>query len=97
MYAAPPGGLWIVAHRGARYAAPENTIAAYDAAAAVGADYIELDVRRTRDGQLVIMHDSTVDRTTNGHGSVAELTFEEIRKLGAGQGQVVPTLAEALL
>src|SRR3954453_8427155 len=93
----PSGGIWISAHRGAKTVAPENTIAAYEAAVKAGADYIELDVRRTRDGKLVIMHDSTVDRTTNGHGAVADLTSEGIETLDAGQGQRVPTFREALL
>lgn len=93
----PPSGVWISAHRGAKTVAPENTIAAYEAAAKAGANYIEVDVRRTRDGKLVIMHDSTVDRTTNGHGAVADLTSEKIGTLDAGQGQHVPTFREALL
>jgi glycerophosphoryl diester phosphodiesterase len=77
--------------------APENTIAAFDAAAAVGGDYMELDVQVTKDGELVLMHDDKVDRTTNGTGAVRDLTFAETRKLDAGRGQQVPTLREALL
>jgi len=88
--------VWVVAHRGFKAVAPENTIASFEAAAAAGADYMELDVRPTRDGQLVIMHDSTVDRTTNGKGAVRDLTFDEIRKLDAGKGERVLTLREAL-
>jgi glycerophosphoryl diester phosphodiesterase len=88
--------IWIVSHRGAKSVAPENTIAAFEAARKLGADYIELDVRQSRDGELVLMHDSKVDRTTTGHGSVADLSFEEIRKLDAGGGQKVPTFREAL-
>ncbi len=88
--------VWIVAHRGFKAVAPENTIAAFDAAAKAGATYIEIDVRATRDGHLVLMHDATVDRTTNGHGAVKDLTFEEIRKLDAGGGQRVPALREVL-
>lgn len=86
----------IVAHRGFKNVAPENTIAAFDAAAKAGAKYVEVDVRATRDGHLVLMHDATVDRTTNGHGAVKDLTFEEIRKLDAGGGERVPTLRETL-
>jgi glycerophosphoryl diester phosphodiesterase len=91
------GHVWISAHRGAKNVAPENTIAAYDAAAKIGADYVELDVRQTSDGALIIMHDSKVDRTTNGHGAVADLTLEALRKLDAGGGQQIPTFREALL
>lgn len=86
----------VVAHRGYKAVAPENTIAAFDAAAKAGARYVEVDVRATRDGHLVLMHDATVDRTTNGHGAVKDLTFEEIRKLDAGGGQRVPALREVL-
>lgn len=70
--------VWIVAHRGAMRQAPENTIAAFEAAARAGADFVELDVRETRDGQLVLMHDATVDRTTRGRGAVAELPRAEV-------------------
>jgi len=97
LQAQPPNGVYVVAHRGFKAVAPENTIAAFDAAAAVGGDYMELDVHVTRDGQLILMHDANVDRTTNGTGAVHDLTFAEIRKLDAGRGQQVPTLREALL
>jgi len=95
--AQPPNGVYVVAHRGFKAVAPENTIAAFDAAAAVGADYMELDVHETRDGELILMHDAKVDRTTHTKGAVRDLTFAEIRKLDAGRGQQVPTLREALL
>ncbi len=65
-------------------------------AIALGVDQIETDVQLTRDGHLVLMHDSTVDRTTNGTGKVAELTFAEIRRLDAGLGEHIPTLEEIL-
>src|SRR5215475_3493941 len=97
LQAQPPNGVYVVAHRGFKAVAPENTIAAFDAAAAVGADYMELDVHITKDAEMILMHDGTVDRTTNGKGAVKDLTFAEIRKLGAGRGQRVPTLREALL
>lgn len=87
---------FIVAHRGFKSAAPENTIAAFDAAARAGAAFVEVDVRATRDGHLVLMHDSTVDRTTNGRGAVRDLTLEQILSLDAGGGQHVPTLREVL-
>jgi glycerophosphoryl diester phosphodiesterase len=95
--AQPPNGVWVVGHRGFKAVAPENTIASFEAAAKVGTDYMELDVHQTKDGELVLMHDSKVDRTTNGKGAVRDLTFDEIRKLDAGNGQVVLTLREALL
>jgi glycerophosphoryl diester phosphodiesterase len=95
--AQPPSGVWVVGHRGFKAVAPENTIASFEAAAAVGTDYMEFDVHQTKDGELVLMHDGKVDRTTNGKGAVRDLTFAEIRKLDAGKGQQVPTLREALL
>lgn len=95
--AQPVNGVWVVGHRGFSAVAPENTIASFEAAAAVGTDYMELDVHQTKDGELILMHDGRVDRTTNGKGAVKELTLAEIRKLDAGKGQPVPTLREALL
>lgn len=97
-------GVRVVAHRGGAYMGPpENTIAAFEKAIAIGADLIEIDIRETRDGHLVVIHDTTVDRTTNGSGYVSEMTLEEIRALDAGSwageeyaGAKVPTLKEAL-
>lgn len=74
----------ISCHRGANRYAPENTVAAIHAAAALGADYIEIDIRTTSDGKFVLMHDGTVNHTTNGTGSVRQHTAEEIAKLDAG-------------
>ncbi|MBM7691568.1 glycerophosphoryl diester phosphodiesterase [Peribacillus deserti] len=92
-----------VAHRGASGYAPENTISAFDKAVDMKADYIEIDVQRSKDGELVIIHDNTVDRTTNGSGSVKNLTFEELRNLDAGSwkaeefsGEKIPTFDEVL-
>src|SRR6266404_6792659 len=73
-----------ISHRGEHLHHPENTMPAYRAAVEAGADLIETDVRTTSDGKLVIMHDGSVDRRTNGHGDVANMTFDEIRKLDAG-------------
>lgn len=84
--------VWVVAHRGAMRMAPENTIAAFDRAAEAGADYVEIDVRATADGALVLLHDARVDRTTDGRGAVAEMTLSEVRRLRPA----VPTFAEAL-
>jgi len=93
----------ICAHRGAMDTHPENTLAAFQEAIRLGAHMIEFDVQITRDSKLVVMHDKTVDRTTNGTGLVSELTLEEIKKLDAGSwksqqftGEQVPTLKEAL-
>lgn len=93
----------ICSHRGANSTHPENTIPAFREAVRLGAAQIELDVCRSRDGYLVIMHDPTVDRTTDGTGKIADMTFEEIRRLDAGikkdpefAGTKVPTLEEVL-
>jgi glycerophosphoryl diester phosphodiesterase len=85
----------IVGHRGARALAPENTLRAVRAGLAC-ADCIEVDVRLTRDQVPVILHDATLERTTNGTGAVRDHTFDEIRRLDAGAGERVPTLAEVL-
>lgn len=91
------------AHRGDHMNAPENTVPAIRSAVEKGAHQIEIDVQMSKDGKLVIMHDETVDRTTNGTGKVGDLTFEELRKLDAGswfnsafKGIKIPTLCEAL-
>lgn len=84
-----------IGHRGACGRAPENTLASIEQAIACGCALTEVDVRRTADGQLVLLHDESVDRTTNGNGLVAEMALEDVRKLTCG-GQPVPTLAEAL-
>lgn len=90
----------LVAHRGFARHAPENTLAAYSACLSLGLGF-ETDVRRTRDGRLVILHDETVDRTTDGKGAVTALGFEAIRALDAGgwfhpvfRSERVPTLDE---
>lgn len=90
-------------HRGASQYAPENTLEAFRKSIALGADYVEFDVRTTKDGHHVLMHDGTLDRTTNGHGPVREKTLPEIRALDAGswfgasfKGAKVPTLDEFL-
>lgn len=92
-----------VAHRGASGHAPENTMEAFQKGFEMKADYIEIDVQMTKDGELVVIHDTTVDRTTNGTGKVGDLTLEEIRQLDAGSwfgeayaGEKVPTFEEVL-
>src|SRR5271170_4708859 len=74
----------VISHRGEHLAHPENTLPAFQAAIEAGADFFELDVRTTSDGKLVLMHDSTVDRTTNGKGQVRKMAFDQIRELDAG-------------
>ena len=86
----------VTGHRGAAGLEPENTLRSIRRAIDLGVDRVEVDVRVTRDGRLVVIHDETVDRTTNGHGYVNELTLDEIRKLNAGKGEKVPTLEEVL-
>jgi glycerophosphoryl diester phosphodiesterase len=93
----------VCAHRGACSSHPENTLAAFREAIRLGVHQIEFDIRLTKDGQCVLMHDPTVDRTTNGQGKLADLTLEEVRRLDAGikkapcfAGERVPTLREAL-
>jgi glycerophosphoryl diester phosphodiesterase len=95
--------ITVISHRGEHLAHPENTLPAFQAAIDAGADFFELDVRTTSDGHLVLMHDGTVDRTTNGTGRVRDLTFDQIRALDAGAkfgsafaGTKVPTFEEAL-
>jgi glycerophosphoryl diester phosphodiesterase len=94
---------WVIAHRGASGHAPENTIAAFRRAVELGASFIETDLHLTRDAKFVAIHDSTLERTTNGQGSVHDATLEDLRKLDAGQwydrefrGERIPTLEEVL-
>jgi glycerophosphoryl diester phosphodiesterase len=86
----------IIAHRGTSAHAPENTILSFEKAWRFGADMIELDVHETADGHLVCIHDSTVDRTTNGTGEVDSLTLSEIQRFDAGMGQQIPLLEDVL-
>ena len=93
----------VCAHRGRSGVCPENTMVAFEAAIELGADFIECDVHATADGELVIMHDADARRTTDGEGSVEEMTLDQVRALDAGSwksaefaGERVPTLAEAL-
>ena len=92
----PMTSMQIVAHRGGPKYAPENTLAAFRNAIAQGVDGLEFDVQMTKDGELVVIHDETVDRTSNGVGAVRELTFEQIRALDVGNGEKVPTFKEVV-
>ena len=92
-----------ISHRGEHLVRPENTIPAFQEAIRVGADFIEVDVQTTKDGKLVLSHDGTVDRCTNGKGRVADMTFDEVEALDAGikrgpqfAGTRVPTFDEVL-
>lgn len=87
----------IAAHRGGLESAfPENTLAAFAHAAETGAQVVELDLRTTRDGRLVVLHDYRVNRTTNGRGPVHRMSLAEVRQLDAGGGHRVPALEEVL-
>ncbi len=84
----------IIGHRGASGYAPENTLEAFELAIRQGVSMIELDVHRCATGELVVIHDERVDRTTDGTGLVSEMTLDEIKKLNVGNGNQVPTLEE---
>ena len=104
-------GFQVIAHRGGSGLGPENTLAAFRRSLAAGADVLEMDVRTTADGHPVVLHDATVDRTTDGRGAVNEMTLAQLKKLDAGfrwtadqgrsfpfrgRGITVPTLSEVL-
>ncbi|MCD5972117.1 glycerophosphodiester phosphodiesterase family protein [Pseudomonas quasicaspiana] len=93
----------LIAHRGASAFAPENTLDAIELASRMGSEWVEIDVKLTRDGALVVIHDDTLDRTTSGHGAVVLSTLEHIRSLDAGRwfsstyaGVAVPTFEEVV-
>ena len=95
--------LTLINHRGLSPNMPENTLVAFRNSVAMGVDVIEIDLRPTKDGKIVILHDDTVDRTTDGTGAVKDLTLEEVKQLDAGSyageefaGEQIPTYAEAL-
>lgn len=96
------GVVSVIAHRAGAGLAPENSLTAVDEALAVGADVIEVDVHLTADGELVVCHDNTIERTTNGKGRIGEMTLEEIRayRIVAADGAVteepLPTLGDVL-
>ncbi len=85
----------VISHRARAGHAPENTLAGIRAALEIGADAVEIDVQASADGVPVLMHDQTLDRTTNGSGDLASLTLEQLQALNAG-GEPVPTFAQAL-
>lgn len=85
-----------IGHRGVMGVEPENTLRSFVRAERSGMDAIELDLHLTKDGALAVMHDTDVDRTTDGHGPIAEKTLDELRRLDAGGGERVPVFEEVL-
>lgn len=93
----PDWSVVFVAHRGGIVpGCPENTLAAFHQTIRLGVQVIEIDLRGTKDGEVVIMHDETVDRTTDGRGPVTGKTLAELKQLDAGRGERIPTYAEVL-
>ena len=104
------GDVLVIAHRGGRGLAPENTLAAFARSAALGVDVLEMDLRQSSDGALIVLHDRRVDRTTNGQGAADSLSLAQLKQLDAGyhfspdgqtfpwrgQGVAIPTLDEVL-
>ncbi len=86
---------FILGHRGCAYE-PENTLRSVKKAVDLGANGVEIDVRRCKSGEIVVIHDNKVDRTTNGKGYVKDFAFGELKKLNAGKGEEIPTLEEAI-
>jgi len=91
-----PRGPIVIGHRGASRNYPENTLLSLQKAVQAGAHALEFDVRCSRDGIPVVIHDAAVERTTDGSGQVAESTIRELRRLNAGNGERIPMLAEVL-
>lgn len=85
-----------IGHRGAAGHEPENTLASIEKAIRLGSDYVEVDIQKTADAHLVIMHDKRVDRTTSGTGEVTRLTLARLREFDAGHGQRIPLFSEVL-
>ena len=85
-----------IGHRGAAGHAPENTLASVARGISLAADYVEVDIQRTLDGRLVLMHDKFINRTTNGSGRLSDLRWDELCGLDAGEGERIPLLQETL-
>jgi len=88
--------MMIIGHRGAAALEPENTLLSIERAMDIGVDAVEIDVHLSKDKELVVIHDATVDRTTNGTGPVSSYTVQEIKRLDAGKGEAIPTLQEVI-
>lgn len=94
--AEPMASIRVIGHRGCGIGPFENTLRAMREGIAAGADGVEFDVHASRDGELVVIHDYTLERTTNGKGSVAQLNLEQLKQLDAGEGETMPTLDEVI-
>ena len=88
--------MQVIAHRGASFLEPENTIRSIERAVKMGADFVEVDVRKSKDNKLVIMHDADINRTTDGKGLVKDHTVQELKNFDAGKGETIPTLDEVI-
>lgn len=88
--------MHIMGHRGAPAYEPENTLRSIRTALAMGVSAVEVDVQLTKDAMLAVIHDSTVDRTTNGTGAVKDFTLAELKRLDAGKGETIPSLGEVV-
>jgi glycerophosphoryl diester phosphodiesterase len=86
-----------IGHRGAAGHVLENTLGSIEKAIELGVDYVEIDLRLTRDGHVVVLHDAKIDRTTNGHGRIKDLTLTQLKRIKTKDGQHVPTLEEVLM
>lgn len=86
----------LTGHRGAMDVAPENTLASFRAGVERGANEVELDLRMTKDGALVVLHDETLERTTNGHGALADLTYAQLSEFDAGGGERIPAFSDVI-
>ena len=88
--------MQIIGHRGSAGTAPENTLLSFEKAITAGVNMIELDVHRCQSGELIVLHDEKINRTTNGKGAVNRKTLEQLEQFDAGQGEKIPTLREVL-
>lgn len=88
--------MLVIGHRGAKGLYPENTLGSVQKAIEIGVDMVEVDVHVCQSGEVVVIHDAKVDRTTNGHGYVIRKSLDQLKQLDAGQGEPVPTLREVL-
>jgi glycerophosphoryl diester phosphodiesterase len=88
--------MMIIGHRGAPALEPENTLLSIKKAIEIGVDAVEIDVHLSKDKEIVIIHDSTLDRTTNGTGPVGNYTLSELKKYDAGKGETIPTLQDVI-
>ena len=86
----------VTGHRGAGFLEPENTVRSMLRAIELGVDQVEIDTHLTKDRKIMVIHDSTLDRTTNGHGFVGDYTLAELKRLDAGKGERIPTLQEII-